>query len=351
MPLHVWVLALASLTAFASHGNEVADPPSAIADPTLGITDPHPGITDPPAITDSPPAINDPPPAIAEPAGVPEEEIVVAAPEPRYVAPTLRDRIGRVWAPVYINGQGPFRLVLDTGATGSAVIQSVATRIGAPVQSNALKLIGATGSSIVPAVHVDSIEVGDLLLGKRKLAIVPDVFGGAEGVLGADGLSDKRITIDFRNDEISIRRSRGARLGIGFTRIPVKIRHGHLLMFDVKLAGVRTRAMLDTGAQATIGNTSLREALKKRARRGETDSIIIGVTLDEQHGASIVSPPVSIEGITMRGMRVTFGDLHIFDAFGMTDQPALLIGMDIIGLLDMLVIDYRRKELQLLARR
>ena len=28
------------------------------------------------------------------------EEVVVSAPEPRYVAPTLRDRIGRIWAPV-----------------------------------------------------------------------------------------------------------------------------------------------------------------------------------------------------------------------------------------------------------
>jgi hypothetical protein len=35
----------------------------------------------------------------------------------------------------------------------------------------------------------------------------------------------------------------------------------------------------------------------------------------------------------------------------MTDAPALLIGMDIIGLLDSLVIDYRRRELHMLPRR
>src|SRR5918993_608268 len=58
--------------------------------------------------------------ATSQPVG--PEEVVVAAPEPRYVAPTRRDRIGRVWAPVYINGQGPFRLVLDTGANRTAVI-------------------------------------------------------------------------------------------------------------------------------------------------------------------------------------------------------------------------------------
>ena len=43
-----------------------------------------------------------------------EAEVVVSAPEPKYVAPTLRDRIGRIWAPVYIEGRGPLRLVLDT---------------------------------------------------------------------------------------------------------------------------------------------------------------------------------------------------------------------------------------------
>jgi hypothetical protein len=35
----------------------------------------------------------------------------------------------------------------------------------------------------------------------------------------------------------------------------------------------------------------------------------------------------------------------------MTDTPAILIGMDIIGLLDTLVIDYKRKELHLRPRR
>ena len=138
------------------------------------------------------------------------EEVVATAPEPRDRAPTLRDRIGRVWAPVYyINGQGPFRLVLDTGANRSAVIQSLATRIAAPIKPGAVRLLGVTGSSVVSTIHIDSIEVGDLWLGNRHLAIVEDVFGGAEGILGADGLSDKRISIDFRNDQISILRSTG----------------------------------------------------------------------------------------------------------------------------------------------
>lgn len=311
MPPRLFVLALASLATFASHADDVAGVP-------------------------------------ASPANVPEE-VVVSAPEPRYVAPTLRDRIGRVWAPVYLNGQGPFRLVLDTGANRSAVTQSLATRIGAPIKPGAVRLLGVTGSSVVSTIHVDSIEVGDLWLGNRHLAIVEDVFGGAEGILGADGLSDKRISIDFRNDQISILRSSGTVRAAGFTRVPVTIRHGHLLMFDVKLAGVRAKAVLDTGAQVTIGNTSLREALARKARHGVADNII-GVTLDVQEGEAFDAPPVNIAEVTIRGMRVTFGDLYIFEAWKMKDEPALLIGMDIIGLLDSLIIDYKRRELHLRPR-
>ena len=75
----------------------------------------------------------------------------------------------------------------------------------------------------MPTIHVDSMEVGDLWLGDRKVAIVEDVFGGAEGVLGADGLGDKRIPSISGTIEISIRRSRGRVPRLGFTRVPVKM--------------------------------------------------------------------------------------------------------------------------------
>lgn len=278
------------------------------------------------------------------------DEVQVTAPEPRYVAPTLRDRIGRVWAPVYINGKGPFRLVLDTGANRSAITLPVAMQIGAPILASTTRLVGVTGSAMVPTIHVDSLQVGDLWLERRQLAIVDDVFGGAQGVLGADGLSDKRIIIDFTKDHISIQYSRGTVRPRGFARVPVRLSHGHLLLFNVNIAGVRTTAMLDTGAQVTIGNDSLRRALEKRFRRGSTNSIM-GVTLDEQEGEAFRAPPVDIGSLTIHGMPITFGEFHVFDAWDMTDRPALLIGMDVIGVLEALIIDYKHKELHLRTRR
>jgi predicted aspartyl protease len=277
--------------------------------------------------------------------------VLIEANEPKYVAPTLRDRIGRIWAPVMINGKGPFRLVLDTGANSSVVIPSVAQSLGIPVhESNHVQLHGVTGSAVVPTISVDSIEVGDLLIDGARLPVVADVFGGAEGVLGPKGLGDKRIFIDFANDQINIAKSRGQPTPLGYTRVPLTMTRGQLPMFDIRIGNIRTKAILDTGAQLTIGNLKLKEALLRRAKEG-VDQDIIGVTLDIARGKSVSIPTIALGTIEIRNMRVVFGDMFIFDKWDMNDKPAMLIGMDVIGSLDKLVIDYKQRELHLRARR
>ncbi len=115
---------------------------------------------------------------------------MVEAPEPRYVSPTRRDQIGRIWAPVMINGHGPFRLVLDTGASHSAVTALVALALGIPTnQSPPVILRGVTGFATVPTIQVDTLTVGDLSVDSPVLPIVPDALGGAQGILGGEGLT------------------------------------------------------------------------------------------------------------------------------------------------------------------
>src|SRR6202000_1887346 len=104
-------------------------------------------------------------------------EVMVEAREPRYVAPTRRDQIGRIWAPVMINGRGPFRLVLDTGATHSGVTALVALALGLPTdKSPPVIMRGVTGFATVPTIRVDSLSVGDLSVDQPLLPIVPDAL-------------------------------------------------------------------------------------------------------------------------------------------------------------------------------
>jgi hypothetical protein len=276
-------------------------------------------------------------------------EVMVEAREPRYVSPTRRDQIGRIWAPVMINGRGPFRLVLDTGASHSAITALVALALGIPTdRSPPVILRGVTGFATVPTIRVDTLSIGDVAVDQAILPIVPDALGGAEGVLGSEGLLGKRIFIDFRHDRINIAYSRNERAGPGFISVPFHSMRGTLVVVDGFVGQVRCKAIIDTGGQATIANSALKEALARisAAPRSRIDTIV-GATKDIQQGELMATPAIGLGSITIHDPGVTFGDLYIFKQWRLTSEPAILIGMDTLGLLDTLIIDYRRHELQL----
>ena len=276
-------------------------------------------------------------------------DVMVEAPEPRYVAPTQRDQIGRIWAPVRINGRGPFRLVLDTGASSSGVTAMVALALGLPIHdSPPVMLRGVTGEATVPTIRVDTLSVGDIAVDSPLLPIVPDALGGAEGVLGSEGLKNKRIFIDFRHDKIAITYSRDERPPHGFYTVPFRLIRGQLIVVEAMVGTVHTRAIIDTGGQTTIGNAALRSALNEHSfmYHGKADRII-GATLAEEQGELIGTPAIAMGPIVIRDSGVTFADVYIFKHWKMVGEPALMIGMDALGTLDTLIIDYRRKELQI----
>jgi predicted aspartyl protease len=277
-------------------------------------------------------------------------EIEIQRDEPKFVAPTRRDRIGRIWAPVMISGKGPYRLVLDTGASHSAVTQRTADKLGLPLTGELTLLTGVTGSATVQALSVDRMEVGELLLGPTFLPIVPDVFGGADGVLGREGLAGMRISADFGRDRLTITRSHNQHAGFGFSVVPLKVTPEGLLVATAVVGRVAARAIIDTGAQRTVGNEALRVAVLRHSDpRGHPEGIM-GVTLDVQEGDNEPTPPIFLDKVTLAGVRVTYGDMFLFEHWHMIKEPTLLIGMDVLGSFDIVVIDYRTHQLELLLR-
>ena len=278
-----------------------------------------------------------------------DPEIVVVAPEPRYVAPTRFDRIGRIWVPVLINGRGPFRLVLDTGASQSAVNADVAAALGIALPTtDTVLLSGATGSRVVSAIPVNSVVVGDVDLRDKRLPIVNDPLGGADGVMGTEGLLDKRIRVDFGQDRISVRHSHRERAPEGFLVIPVDIKDGLLVVEDAMVSGIPARVIIDTGAQGTIANEALRRTLRRRLRpEGIRPSQVTGVTSDVQSGDTLVIPEMVLGQMRISPFEVTIGDLYIFQRWRMTRSATIILGMDVLGLVDTLIIDFDRRELQI----
>ena len=176
-------------------------------------------------------------------------------------------------------------------------------------------------------------------------------FGGADGVLATRALHDRRIVVEFRKDRIEITRSKGQVAPPGFATIPVRF-DSQVPWVDAYVGPVKVKALIDTGAQQTLGNLALRTALLEARRRGldPRNEDVIGVTGEVQEGVNLAVPPIRLGDVRVQNARINFLDLHIFGHWRMLDEPALLIGMDVIGVLDTFILDYRRRELQLRTR-
>jgi hypothetical protein len=129
-------------------------------------------------------------------------------------------------------------------------------------------------------------------------------------------------------------------------RIPFRSLRGQLIVVDAMVGRVRTKAIIDTGGQTTIANNALRDALGRRAGGGRPDQIM-GATMVAEDGEIIAAPAIELGAIKMLDPGVTFADLYIFKQWKLLDEPAILIGMDALGVLDALVIDYRQHELHM----
>lgn len=106
---------------------------------------------------------------------------------------------------VWLNGRGPFRFLLDTGSTNTAVSPRTAEAIRAPVVAKA-PMGSVAGSRMTQVVRIDSMGVGpvhvdDLLASIVELSAVPGEED-LDGVIGQDALGSLRYTIDFRQRRV-----------------------------------------------------------------------------------------------------------------------------------------------------
>ncbi len=266
-----------------------------------------------------------------------------------FAAPTDEDGIGRIAAPVFINGQGPFRLILDTGANQSVITLRVAQAIGLVLTPESqLMLHGVTGSLAVPAVRLDTLQTGDLIQRDLKVAVLNSVMGGADGILGTQGFENVRVTVEFTKDRITIARSKGQRARSNEGTMRAKLRFGRLLVVDGYVGTIQIKAVIDTGAEMTLGNLALRDALLQRRKQphGPDDARVVGLDETSQTGRYLRTPMIRLGEAEIEHLPIIYGDIHVFKLWGLQEEPALLVGMDILGSLEKLVIDYRREEIQ-----
>ena len=273
---------------------------------------------------------------------------------PLYAIPTLRDRVGRIVAAVTINGRGPFRFMLDTGSNRTVLAQSVLAKLNLAADPDALiSVVGVTGSQIAASVHIDSLDAGAMHFRDVDLAVLSGpVLYGLDGILGMEGFDGLKVSADFVRNLVSISNSRGRPAPARYAAIPVRFLSDRLLMIDAVVGRLHVKAIIDTGSQHTLANGALLAALSggRRDVPPTSPASVIDATQSRQAGLTVRAPAIQMGETTIQNLDVTFGDFQIFRTWGLENEPALLIGMDALGTLADLDIDYQRKEVDMLSR-
>lgn len=264
-----------------------------------------------------------------------------SAPSP--VAPAVvqadLDRHQRMTVPVTINGTGPYRFLVDTGAQATVVTARVTEALGL-VPSGRATLAAMASRTQVDTIALDGLEFAGRRFNNLTAPLLRDRDIGADGIIGLDSLQDLRVVIDFRAHAITVVDAPPG--GSGY-EIVVRARRklGQMIIADARIDGVRTAVIIDTGSWHSIGNRALQR--KSRQRQSETvnSTDVTGSVLTSDVG---MLGKLQIGRLGLADLPVGFTDSPAFAALGLADKPALILGIGNLRPFDRVAIDFSSRR-------
>lgn len=250
------------------------------------------------------------------------------------------DVYGRPTAKVMINGRGPFHFMIDTGSTTTVIAARHVEAVGAEALGS-VSVIGATGAAIMPLVELARLEAGVVTKTDLQIAVLPDkALKREDGILGGDVFAGRRLMFDIQGKSVRVEQSR--RQARSEAPGNMRIRAGLLAEIDGQVGAVSTRLMLDTGAKSCVANMALSNALLMRhpMLTRLNNAAIYGVTGQRVNGQFIGLPKVDMKAFTVRDASCIAADAPIFDLWDLNNEPAMIVGVDLLSRLDSFSIDY-----------
>jgi len=300
-------------------------------------------------------------PAVAPPADQPP----IPAPEQVFIKPAQIDNTlevtgeelaakeinTRMQIGVLINDKGPYRFFVDSGADRSVIGLALAARLGLPAGPTVL--LHSTGSARqTNTVHIDTLRVGSSLISDIAAPALPERFLGGDGMLGIDALAEQRLTIDFdaRTVVVQDTHQRERPAGPDEVVITARRRKGQLILTQAMAGRTQIAAVIDTGTEITVGNSALRAKLMRRRGTPVMTTTLISVTGDQVPADLLPVPEIRIGDLMLHNVLIAFSDVPPFKLFGLENEPAILLGTDILNSFRRISLDFRRRKVRFTLR-
>jgi predicted aspartyl protease len=316
-----WSLVLALALTFSAVAGDVVD-----AAPTSRIRKPTP--TPPSEMPPLPPAVIDNTLAIGG------EDI------------NARKIRTRMTVEVRVNGRGPYRFLVDSGADSSVVGLRIARDLQLPV-GTPVNLHGMTASAQVDRVMVAELSLGQSKIRNLELPALLEGDMGGEGMVGIDALVEQRLMMDFETRVIKVEDARVPVKWLdGEIVVTARRRRGQLILTEVRAAGLPLDAVIDTGSEITIGNLALRDKLIGGNRESFTTIPVTGVTGVTVNLQIARIGELQLGSVTLRDVPIAFADVPPFKVFGLSNEPALLLGTDLLETFRRVSLDFRARKVR-----
>lgn len=270
---------------------------------------------------------------------------------------------GRLSFPLELNEEGyfitPFRVngapelpaIIDTAATIAMIESKAAERAGiktpSPDQSKVqvFGLLGERKFSLVNIANIssDSVRLFDVRTAYNDHEEMP----GGPLVIPAMSFGGDVLDFDFPAQRFSVYDGRPRGDAGGFGRGPLTF-EGGLMFAEITINGVKGKALIDTGSPFSFINSKMAQVAKTQ-RDDEKSTLLQGAT-GGRLAVSVASVKrFSVARFNVRKINMVVADPAMFDDLGLRDEPAMLLGLDLLSLFRV-QIDQRRGYIFLTAR-
>ncbi len=257
----------------------------------------------------------------------------------------------RLTVEVRVNGHGPYHFLVDSGADTSVVGLRIARALKLPLTTPAI-LNSMTARNLVDRVKVDRLTLGATTVHDLEVPALQEQDLGGQGMIGIDALVQQRLMMDFEKRLIKVEDATKPPIPLpGEIVVTAKRRRGQLILTHVSAAGVPLDAVIDTGSQITIGNLALRDRLIRGNREKFVTIPVTGVTgttLDLQLARI---GELRLGSVTLRNVPIAFADVPPFALFGISKEPALLLGTDLLDTFRRVSLDFRARKVRFQLRK
>lgn len=258
-----------------------------------------------------------------------------------------------------INGQGPFRFMIDTAASRTSIFEKTRKNLNIPLLVNSdVYISGIVQSSYRPSIHLNNLSFAGQSFDDHKVVVLKDwedIEDPIDGILGLEVFENLTLKFSHKHNMLKVgqhdlRKKSKTKYRkwkrIRLMKNPYPTDDYGLLFTYTKLGNLKIPTIVDTGANfTTINWLSVKgTSVEKNKRRLHKQWVVQGAVGEFKPRIRIRMETINVGGITFKNHDLLIMDFNQLPINNYGKYPLVIAGIDLMAGRDF-VFNFRAQEL------